>query len=601
MNPRAWLPRLLPMLRWWHLVTRENLPRDLLAGLVGALIVLPQGIAFATLAGLPPEYGLYAAMVPTAVAALFGSSLHTVSGPTNAISLMTFASLAPLAIPGSAEYVRLAGTLAFLSGALMVILGALRLGLIVNFISQPVVVGFTAGAGLLIILSQLPSLLGLDAPAGVAVLGVLERVARGLGEVSMAALAVAVVSFAAGLAARRWRPRWPNIVIAMLAGTLTAASIELGARIVGRESGLRYLDAIPRSLPPLSLPVGDPAQLSELAGLALAVSIVALTQSVSIARAVALRSGQRIDGNQEFIGQGLSNMAAGFFSGFPTSASVNRSGPNFDAGAVTPLAAVFSAVILAAIVVVFAPLVRWLPVAAIAALLLLASLSLIDLRRIRRTLAASRPEGGVLLLTMVSTHVLRLDVAVLIGVAASLVLYLSRTSRPIMRSQVPNVRSPEREFVPVDAERDECPQLKMLTIEGSIYFGAVDHVATHLDILREISPERKHLLLLARNMNFVDVAGAELLADEARRRRAEDGCLYLHGLRENVEELMRRGGTLEQVGEAQIFRTKSEAIAAIYQRLDSAICARCSVRIFYECHGVLPSGKPRDAKDATGG
>ncbi|NLD70826.1 MAG: SulP family inorganic anion transporter [Limnobacter sp.] len=601
MNPRAWLPRLLPMLRWWHLVTRENLPRDLLAGLVGALIVLPQGIAFATLAGLPPEYGLYAAMVPTAVAALFGSSLHTVSGPTNAISLMTFASLAPLAIPGSAEYVRLAGTLAFLSGALMVILGALRLGLIVNFISQPVVVGFTAGAGLLIILSQLPSLLGLDAPAGVAVLGVLERVARGLGEVSMAALAVAVVSFAAGLAARRWRPRWPNIVIAMLAGTLTAASIELGARIVGRESGLRYLDAIPRSLPPLSLPVGDPAQLSELAGLALAVSIVALTQSVSIARAVALRSGQRIDGNQEFIGQGLSNMAAGFFSGFPTSASVNRSGPNFDAGAVTPLAAVFSAVILAAIVVVFAPLVRWLPVAAIAALLLLASLSLIDLRRIRRTLAASRPEGGVLLLTMVSTLVLRLDVAVLIGVAASLVLYLSRTSRPIMRSQVPNVRSPEREFVPVDAERDECPQLKMLTIEGSIYFGAVDHVATHLDILREISPERKHLLLLARNMNFVDVAGAELLADEARRRRAEDGCLYLHGLRENVEELMRRGGTLEQVGEAQIFRTKSEAIAAIYQRLDSAICARCSVRIFYECHGVLPSGKPRDAKDATGG
>ena len=386
-----------------------------------------------------------------------------------------------------------------------------------------------------------------------------------------------------------------------MAGTLTAASIELGARIVGRESGLRYLDAIPRSLPPLSLPVGDPAQLSELAGLALAVSIVALTQSVSIARAVALRSGQRIDGNQEFIGQGLSNMAAGFFSGFPTSASVNRSGPNFDAGAVTPLAAVFSAVILAAIVVVFAPLVRWLPVAAIAALLLLASLSLIDLRRIRRTLAASRPEGGVLLLTMVSTLVLRLDVAVLIGVAASLVLYLSRTSRPIMRSQVPNVRSPEREFVPVDAERDECPQLKMLTIEGSIYFGAVDHVATHLDILREISPERKHLLLLARNMNFVDVAGAELLADEARRRRAEDGCLYLHGLRENVEALMRRGGTLEQVGEAQIFRTKSEAIAAIYQRLDSAICARCSVRIFYECHGVLPSGKPRDAKDATGG
>src|SRR5690606_19576495 len=294
---------------------------------------------------------------------------------------------------------------------------------------------------------------------------------------------------------------------------------------------LRYLDAIPRGLPPISWPLHDLAALSELFGLAVALSIVALTQSVSIARAVALRSGQRIDGNQEVIGQRLANLAPGFFSGFPTSASVNRSGPNFEAGAVTPLAAVFSALVLVVIVAVFAPAVRWLPVSAIAAVLLLASISLIDLARVRQTLAASRSEGGVLLITMAATLVLRLDVAVLIGVAVSLVFYLNRTSRPVMRSQVPDVRDPARSFVPIDAERRECPQLKMLTIEGSIYFGAVDHVATHLDILREISPEQKHLLLLARNMNFVDVAGASLLGQEAIRRRATGGRLHIHGPR----------------------------------------------------------------------
>jgi SulP family sulfate permease len=583
MSRRLLWSRLFPPVRWAHRVGRASLPTDLLAGAIGALIVLPQGIAFATLAGLPPEHGLYAAMVPTLVAALFGSSLHAVSGPTNALSIMTFAALAPLAAPGSPEYVRLAFTLAFLMGAFMLLLGILRLGTLVNFISQPVIVGFMAGAGLLIVVSQLPAFLGLPGAPGGGLWGALSHVSARLAQTNPLALLVAAATFGAGLACRRWRPRWPHIVIAMVVGTLAALLAEGVARFTETQTGLRYLDAIPRSLPPLSWPLADLGRLSELSGLAVALSIVALTQSVSVARAVALRSGQRIDGNQEFIGQGLSNIAAGFFSGFPTSASVNRSGPNYEAGAVTPLAAVFSALMLAGIVVALAPAVRLLPAAAIAAVLLLASISLIDLGRIRQTLAASRSEGVVLLLTLGATLVLRLDVAVLTGVAVSLVLYLNRTSRPVMRSQVPDQRSPSRSFVTPDSQRPECPQLKMLTIEGSIYFGAVDHVATHLDILREIAPEQKHLLLLARNMNFVDVAGASLLAQEALRRRAGGGRLYLHGLRDNARGLMERGGMLEQIGEDSLYRAKDQAIAGIYEQLDREVCARCTARIFYEC------------------
>ncbi len=578
--------RLFPFLRWWPRVDRHSVRADLAAGLVGALMVLPQGLAFATLAGLPPAYGLYCAIVPTIVAALYGSSLHTVSGPTNALSLMTFAALAPLAAPGSGEYVQMAAALALLAGLFMLALGALRLGLLVNFISQPVIVGFTAGAGVLILVSQLGPLTGIEVPAGTSMAGTLVRVLERLAEIRPAVVAVATVTVLVSWGVRRLRPRWPSVVIAMLAGV--AAAVALNAAFGAATTGIAMLDPIARRLPPLSWPHVDPRVLGQLSGVAVAVAIVSLTQSVSIAKAIALRTGQRIDGNQEFIGQGLSNIAAGLFSGFPTSASVNRSGPNLEAGAVTPMAAVFSGVLLAAIVLAFAPLVAWLPLPAVAGVLCLAGWSLIDVGRIRATLRVSPPEGGVLLLTLVATLLMRLEVAVLIGVAASLVLYLNRTSRPTMQSLVPDALDPERPLTPVAPDRRECPQLKILSVEGSIYFGAVNHVAMHFDTLREFSPARKHLLLVARNVNFVDVAGADLLVSEARRRVADGGALYLYGLLPQVAGFLQRDDGFEAIGTRRVFDSKNAAIAAIFARLDPQVCRRCTARIFYECQQVEP-------------
>ncbi len=578
---RLLLHRVFPFLRWWPRVDRHSLRADLIAGAIGALIVLPQGIAFATLAGLPPAYGLYCAIVPTIVAGLYGSSMHTVSGPTNALSLMTFAALAPLAAPGSPEYVQMAASLAFLAGLCMLALGALRLGLLVNFISQPVIVGFTAGAGILILVSQIGPLTGIPVPQGASLAHTFARLAGGIDQARPAVLAVALATVAAHVAVRRLRPRWPGIVIAMLVGV--AFAIALNLAFGSARTGIVMLDPIERRLPPFAWPHLDPGALGQLSGVAIAVAIVSLTQSVSIARAIALRTGQRIDGNQEFIGQGLSNMAAGLFSGFPTSASVNRSGPNLEAGAVTPLAAVFAGAALAAIVLLCAPLVAWLPLPAVAGVLCLAGWSLIDGRRIRATLKMSRGEGGVLLLTMASTLVMRLEVAVLVGVAASLVLYLARTSRPILHGLVPDARSAERALVQIEPDRRECPQLKIMSVEGSIYFGAVNHVARHFDALREFAPGQRHLLLVARNVNFVDVAGAELLAAEARRRVADGGALYLHGLRPQVAAFLARGEAIATIGPERVFASKSVAIAEIFARLDPEVCRRCSARIFYEC------------------
>jgi len=575
-----------PFLRWWPKVTPATLRADALAGLVGAIVVLPQGVAFAILAGMPPEYGLYSAMVSGAVAALFGSSWHAVTGPTNAVSLIVFATVAPLAEPGSPHYVSLVLTLAFMSGAMMLAMGLLRLGTLVNFISHTVVVGFTAGAGVLILASQLRNFFGIDMPRGLSFLKTLETFALNLDGIQPYVLLVAAATLATGILSRSLFPKIPYMIVAMLAGSLLAFALNQALGV--ERTGIGTLGALPGALPPLSHPDFTLENLRKLLSIAVAVTVLGLTEAVSIARAIALKSGQRIDGNQEFIGQGLANIVASFFSGYPASASFNRSGLNYEAGARTPLAAVLSSLFLVVVLAGVAPLVAYLPIASMAAILFLVAWGLFDFHSIRSILRASRPETGVLAATFAATLLMELEFAILAGVTLSLIVYLSRTSRPAMRSLVPDPRHATRKMTEVVAGLPECPQLKIMRIEGSIYFGAVDHVGAHFETLRERSPGQKHLLLISKSINFVDVAGAELLAHEAHKRRAMGGALYLYSLRQSAEEILGRGGYLDEIGEENVFRTRREAIATAFSRLDRSVCARCRARIFEECAALPP-------------
>jgi SulP family sulfate permease len=578
--------RLLPFLRWWPLVGRGSLRADALAGLIGAIVVLPQGVAFATLAGMPPEYGLYCAMVPTVVAALWGSSLHAVSGPTNAISLVVFATVAPLAIPGSPQYVGLVLTLSFMCGAMMLAMGLLRMGVLVNFISHTVVVGFTAGAGVLIIASQLANFFGVDIPRGGSFLQTVARFAAGLPDAHPYVALVALATLAAGILSRSFMPRVPYMIVAMIAGSLLAFA--LNHSLGEAATDIRTLGALPSALPQLSHPQFVLEDMNRLLGIAVAVSVLGLTEAVSIARAIALKSGQRIDGNQEFVGQGLANIVASFFSGYPTSASFNRSGLNYEAGAKTPLSAVFAAVLLVVALFAVAPLVAYLPFAAMAAILFLVAWGLFDFRGIRTILATSRTESVVLVLTFAATLLMDLEVAILVGVLLSLVFYLSRTSQPRLLPIAPNPSFGTRKFTAAEGGMRECPQFRIVRIEGSIYFGAVNHVEAYFDALRAREPAIKHLLLASKGMNFVDVAGAQLLCHEARARRAAGGGLYLHGLRTDAEALLRKPEYLRELGAENIFLTKGEAIGAIFAKLDRAVCARCTARIFEECRSLPP-------------
>ncbi|BAZ95326.1 sulfate transporter [Thiohalobacter thiocyanaticus] len=581
-----WLLQWLPFLTWLPQLTPRTIRADLMAGLTGAIVVLPQGVAFATIAGMPPEYGLYAGMVPAIIAALFGSSWHLVSGPTTAASIVVFSGLSAFAEPASAEYVQLALTLTCMVGAIQLIMGLARLGTLVNFISHSVIIGFTAGAALLIASSQLKHFFGIELPRGGHFHDTLIGLYRNFDDINLWITTVGAVTLISGILVKRYLPRAPYMIVAMLIGSLVSV---LFNRSFGPEvTGIVTVGALPRSLPPLSAPAFDLATIKELAPTALAVTLFALTEAVSIARSIAARSGQLVNGNQEFVGQGLSNIAGSFFSAYVATGSFNRSGLNYQSGARTPLAAISAGVLLMAVVLLVAPYAAYLPNAAMAGILLLVAWGLIDFHHIRTILGASRSDSSILIVTFLATLFLELEFAIFLGVILSLVIYLGRTSRPRIVPRVPDPRLPKRKFN-TDPGLPECPQVKILRIDGSLFFGAVNHVQERLREIRDRHPEQKHLMIVATGINFIDVAGAELLAQEAEARRRMGGGLYLIRIKPGVCEPLERGPYLDAIGAENIFEGKGEAIRTVFDRLDPDICRRCTARIFNECASREPT------------
>jgi sulfate permease, SulP family len=415
---RALLLR-VPFARWLPELRQHGTVRaDLFAGVTGAIVVLPQAVAFATLAGMPPQYGLYAAMLPCIVAALFGSSRLMVTGPANAISLTTLALIAPLATPGSPEYVSLVLTLTFLVGAMQLALGLARAGRLVELVPHSVVVGFTAGAAVLILNTQLGPLLGLELARGASVLDNLRALAAGWSQVQPAACMVAGVTIGATLLAQPLNHRLPAMLTGVIAGALLAAILP---RWAPHWPALPTVQALPGALPPLSLPDLSLDTVRQLFSATLVMTLLALTEALAIARAVALRYGDPLDGSQEFVGQGLANLAGSFFSAFPSSGSFNRSGVNAMAGARTPLAAICAALFLVAILFFVAPLAQYLPFAVIAGLLVMVALRLIDLGEITRIWRDQQGERWPLAATFAATVVLSLEWAILLGLTVALI------------------------------------------------------------------------------------------------------------------------------------------------------------------------------------
>jgi SulP family sulfate permease len=583
------LHKIFPFLRWWPMVNSETNKADLLAAFTGALIVLPQGVAFATIAGMPPEYGLYAAMVPAIIAAMFGSSWHLVSGPTTAISIAVFAAMSPLADPGSPQFISMVLTLTFLTGVFQLILGMARMGVLVNFISHTVVIGFTAGAAMLIAASQVKNFFGIDIVRGAPFHVVIQQFFVQFSNINMYVTTVAGITLATGILSKKFLPKLPYMIVAMIVGSIVAffMNMQLGFAL----THIKTVGALPAGLPPLSTPDFSFETINKVLFPALIVTMLALTEAVSISRAISIKSEQRIDGNQEFMGQGLANIFGSFFSGYASCGSFNRTGVNYAAGARTPLATVYASVFLVLILLLVAPLASYLPTAAMAGILFLVAWGLIDFHHIGEITKTNRAESVVLWVTLLGTLV-NLEDGIFFGITLSLALYLYRVSRPNVEAVVPEKAEGAYHFVST-FDQPECPQMRILRINGSIFFGAVDHVQSSLMQVDEINPQQKTVMIASSGMNFVDAAGAELLAQEARRRRKMGGGLYFYRCKDSIYQFLKKTGKLEDIGEDAFFPAMSDWVKPVYAKLDSNICRGCSARIFSECNSKLPNGEVR--------
>ena len=574
------LAKIFPFIAWFRLTTIETIKADFFAGLTGAIIVLPQSVAFATIAGMPPEYGLYTAMVIPIVAALFGSSFHLVSGPTTAISIVVFAAVSKYAEPGSAEFVSLALTLTFLAGVYQLVFGLAKFGMLVNFVSHNVVIGFTAGAALLIASSQIPYIVGIDIPRGGDFLNTWFDIYTGVGEFNIYLLIVGLGTLVTAIVVKILKPKFPNLLIGMLVGGLLA--FYLGSFT----DSIKTVGVMPAYFPPLSTPDFSLNSLKALAPEAFAIALLGLIEASSIGRSIATKSNQRINANQEFIGQGTSNIVGSFFSSYASSGSFTRSGVNFESGARTPLSAILAALFLMVIVLLVAPLISYLPLAAMAGVILLVAYNLIDFKNIKKTFTYSKSESVIFTATFLATLLFELEFAIYLGVLLSLMLFIAKTSTPDVHTLAfgtPPGEGDRRLQSIRKAPLVQCPQLKIIRIDMSIYFGSINHIQKQISQIVD-NQRIYHILIVASGVNFIDLAGIEALLIENKRLKAQNGSLYFVAVKSTAYEFMEKVNFVNEIGRDNFFDSKADAINVLYDRLDKNKCETCQALVFKECN-----------------
>ncbi|MEZ5657044.1 MAG: SulP family inorganic anion transporter [Burkholderiaceae bacterium] len=416
------LARWLPFMAWWPDLRQPGTVRtDLMAGLTGAIVVLPQGVAFATIAGMPPQYGLYSAMIPCIIAALLGSSRQLVTGPANAISLTVAALIAPLAATGSDDYVRLVLTLSFMVGIWQVLVGLSGLGKLIAKVPHAVIVGFTSGAAILIANSQVRHFFGFDWPRGMSVIETASRFIPDLGSLNPPAFIAALATLVACFVARKVGTGWiPYMLVGVIVGGLVAQGMVL---LMGPGWALKAVDKLPGAIPPLSSPDFSLETFRILLVPSLIMTLLALAEAMSIASAVALRRNQRLNGTQEIIAQGTANIFGSFFSAYPASGSFNRSAVNVEAGARTPLAATTAGVLLIVLVAFVGPLFAYLPMAAVAGILFMVAWTLIDVGFLRRAFGLRHwADVAGWSTTFILTLTASLEVAIVVGIIVHLIV-----------------------------------------------------------------------------------------------------------------------------------------------------------------------------------
>ena len=567
------LAQYLPILDWGRRYDRGQFTGDLVAAVIVTIMLIPQSLAYALLAGMPPEAGIYASIAPIVLYAIFGTSRALAVGPVAVVSLMTAAAVGNIAEAGTAGYVTAALTLAFLSGAMLLALGLFRLGFLANFLSHPVIAGFITASGILIAASQLRHILGIEGE-GHTLVEILASLWADLGEVNPITLLLGVTATAflfwvrGGLKPLLLRmglgPRLADIgaktgpVLAIVGTTLAVWAFDLGSR------GVAIVGEVPQSLPPLTLPSFSPDLLSQLFIPALLISIIGFVESISVAQTLAAKKRQRIDPDQELIGLGSANLGAAFTGGFPVTGGFSRSVVNFDAGAETPAAGAFTAVGLALAALFLTPLIYFLPKATLAATIIVAVLSLVDFSILKRAWAFSHADFAAVSVTILLTLVFGVEAGVSAGVVTSILVHLYKTSRPHM-AVVGRVPGTEHFRNVLRHEVETQPHVLSLRVDESLYFPNARFLEDQLARHAAEKPELTDVVLMFPAVNEIDLSALESLEAINTRLRDADIRLHLSEVKGPVMDRLKRSHFLDDLT-GEVFLSQHEAVCALAER-----------------------------------
>lgn len=510
----------LPFLSWLPRLDLPTARNDIVAGITAGVLILPQAIALATLAGMPPEYGLYTAIFPVMIVCLFGSSWQSLSGPNTALAVLIGMTIAPFATLGSSEYVQYAITLTFMAGVLQLLIGLLRLGVVFNYFSHTVMVALVTAVGIIIVIQQCGNFMGVVMNPNEDLDEILHQIGLATLRANPYALIVGALTVASGLTIRRYRPKWPHYILAVAIGM--AATQIINALVGASHARIDMLGYMRFSAFPLSAPDFAPETFAEFSNFAypaaISMAVLGLMQSAVIARSLAAKSGQEgLDINREVMAQGLSNVMGSFLSCFVSCGSFNRSAANLEAGARTPLAGLISAVALALLVFLAAPLIAWLPLPVMAGVLILVGAALVKPQEIRQLLATKGGGRIVFILVVLTTLFGGVDDGVYLGIFLSIAGYLRGMSRPEV--EVMLLEEKAHFLLP----NMEASTTTGVSIAGSLFFGSTHHLERALANVASQDGRRNDLVLLCHYMNGIDVSGATVLMQEAVKRRAA-GC-----------------------------------------------------------------------------
>jgi SulP family sulfate permease len=561
---RSWFP----ILTWLPSYRRGDLPADLSAGLTTAVMLIPQAMAYAMLAGLPPIHGLYAATIPLLAYAVFGSSRQLAIGPVAMDSLLVAVGVGALASRGSEAYVSYAILLAAMVGLMQIILGLARAGFLINFLSRPVISGFSSAAALIIGLSQLEHLLGIDLASSNYVHEPLIEAVRRVGETSLLTLAIGLCSVAVLVTLQKLAPKAPRALVVVVLGTLLVWSLQLDV------SGVAIVGEIPRGLPRPSLPRLDLAAARELAPTALTIAFVAFLEAISIAKLVASSNARpdpsgrkpKVEPNRELIGLGAANLFGSFFRGFPVAGGFSRTAVNTQAGARTGLAGIITALVVIATLLLLTPLFHYLPKAVLAAIIMTAVFQLIDMEMIKRLWKIERSELVMLLLTFAATLVLGIIQGIAIGVVASLLWFVTRQTRPHMAvlGRLPGTTV----YRKLERFPDAIPTPGVLTLrfDSQFYFGNVEFLERTIEQLLAAAVERGesvHAIVIDGSaINRLDSSADTALQELVESLQSRGITLYFAALKGPVRDMMRRTGLHERLGEERLRLTVHDAVLA---------------------------------------